>query len=282
MHKATHKPLNNISINIMGGLGNQLFQIFATLTHALNNSLKPIFPYAEILHAETPRKTYWNTFLKTLKPYTTTNRQIKNYPQYKEPHFHFAPIPAFSKNIKLYGYFQSPKYFESQYHTITELINLTEQRNEIKNEFQYLFNNHTTSIHFRRDDYKLYPDCHPLLTCQYYENALKHTLKDTNNNTILWFCQKEDTEEVQEIINELTKKFTYEFVHVDGEIDDWKRMLLMSCCKDNIIANSTFSWWGAYFNTNPDKTVCYPQTWFGPRLNHNTKDLCPNNWNQIP
>ena len=59
-------------------------------------------------------------------------------------------------------------------------------------------------------------------------------------------------------------------------------MLLMSCCNHNIIANSTFSWWGAYFNNNTSKTITYPDQWFGPKLSEkNIDDLCPNDWNKI-
>ena len=62
---------------------------------------------------------------------------------------------------------------------------------------------------------------------------------------------------------------------------DYEELILMSLCKHNIIANSTFSWWGAYFNTNPAKIVCYPSIWFGPDVTHNTKDLCPESWTKI-
>jgi hypothetical protein len=56
----------------------------------------------------------------------------------------------------------------------------------------------------------------------------------------------------------------------------------MSCCDHNIIANSSYSWWAAYFNNNSNKIVCYPDKWFGPQLsNHDTKDLCPTTWNKI-
>ena len=69
---------------------------------------------------------------------------------------------------------------------------------------------------------------------------------------------------------------------MDDFIPDWQQMLLMSICNDNIIANSTFSWWGSYFNENPDKIVCYPGVWFGPKLTqNNTVDLFPEDWKKI-
>ena len=55
----------------------------------------------------------------------------------------------------------------------------------------------------------------------------------------------------------------------------------MSCCENNIIANSSFSWWGAYLNRNDKQIVCYPDIWFGKKMNNNTKDLCPPEWNKI-
>jgi hypothetical protein len=65
----------------------------------------------------------------------------------------------------------------------------------------------------------------------------------------------------------------------DYSIPDYEQLLLMSLTSHNIIANSTFSWWGAYFNNNINKIVCYPSLWNGS--NNNVKDLFPDSWNKI-
>jgi hypothetical protein len=83
-------------------------------------------------------------------------------------------------------------------------------------------------------------------------------------------------------INKLQKRFPkIKFTKVDSNLTDWEQMLLMSIGKHNIIANSSFSWWGAYFNEINDNIVCYPNIWFGPSLKYDMKDLFPNDWIKI-
>jgi hypothetical protein len=72
------------------------------------------------------------------------------------------------------------------------------------------------------------------------------------------------------------------FIRVNPHLDDWEQMLLMSLCEHNIIANSTFSWWGAYLNSNVEKIVCYPDQWFSPKANKDTSDLFLEDWVKIP
>ena len=64
-------------------------------------------------------------------------------------------------------------------------------------------------------------------------------------------------------------------------IPDWKQMLLMSLCEDNIIANSTFSWWGSYFNRRKDAIHCYPSIYYGPAMAADVSDLYPDSWVKI-
>ena len=67
----------------------------------------------------------------------------------------------------------------------------------------------------------------------------------------------------------------------NNDLEDYEQMILMSLCQFNIIANSTFSWWSAYFNTNAYKIICYPKIWFGKKIKHNTNDLFFDDWHKI-
>jgi hypothetical protein len=97
----------------------------------------------------------------------------------------------------------------------------------------------------------------------------------------LYFCEDEDICEVENNISYLSKKFSdYTFERCNSSLSDWEQMLLMSLCNHNIIANSSFSWWSAYFNEWENKIICYPYLWFNNK-NLETKDLCPKEWKKI-
>jgi hypothetical protein len=59
---------------------------------------------------------------------------------------------------------------------------------------------------------------------------------------------------------------------------DYIDLYLMSLCENNIIANSSFSWWGSWLNKNKEKKIIAPSKWFGKKINHDTKDLIPKEW----
>ena len=143
------------------------------------------------------------------------------------------------------------------------------------------------SLHFRIGDYVLpqFKDAHPLMPLNYYINAINKILlgKVSQKWNVLYFCQKQDNNTVEKKITILKEKFPQlTFIKASDEKEDWEQMLMMSCCEHNIIANSSFSWWGAYFNGNKDKIVCYPSVWFGTKLaDKDTSDLCPDSWISI-
>ena len=266
-----------LTCNLMGGLGNQLFQIFTTIAYAFKINNKPVFLNLDKTAGMTYRKTYWNTFLNNLKE-TMIQNEIPKMECIKEHGFSFTELPEVSsKNVMLLGYFQSYKYFEDNKTELFELIELEKQKQSIQNNI----NLNTISMHFRIGDYKLIQGNHPIIPLTYYENALRYIL-EKNKFKVIYFCEIQDLFEVEKMIEKLESIFVeVEFECVDLQLDDWQQMLLMSCCKHNIIANSTFSWWGAYFNTFPGKIVCYPDKWFGSKLSHNTCDLFPVEWVKI-
>jgi len=272
----------------MGGLGNQLFQIFTTISCAINTRQKFMFFDTETLGGGQTivRSTYWKNFLSKLKIFTT-----KSLPQMmiiKEPNFSYNPLYLFThqgKDICLYGYFQSYKYFVNNFEFICKLIGIEEIKKNIieQTNISQDYLNNTISLHFRIGDYKKIQNYHPIMTFDYYKNALSLINNRTNQiKDVLYFCEEQDLLDVSEIINNLKIEFPdYTFIKASNTLSDWEQMTLMSCCKHNIIANSSFSWWGAHFNTNPDKIVCYPSVWFGEVAGHDTRDLCPDEWNKI-
>jgi|SRR3972149_9488486 len=273
-----------ISVNLMGGLGNQLFQIFSVIAYAYRNNVEFMFEYSEKLTIGIHRPTYWNNFLINLKQYTSPNKI--NLPSYYEPFFNYKIIPAGLKNMKLYGYFQSPKYFDDKYAEIIKVIKLQELQFNAKVKYSNYLQpaKIVVSMHFRLGDYKEKQQYHPVIGFYYYYLAIKKITEELKNDKlyILYFCEKGDNQSVEKTIGLLQAEFpNNSFIKVADEISDWEQMLLMSCCNHNIIANSTFSWWGAYLNRDPAAIVCYPKIWFGPALEHNICDLFIDKWIKI-
>jgi hypothetical protein len=269
----------------MGGLGNQLFQIFAALAYSLNTGEPIIFPYSDQAFGKfTQRKVYWGSFLSSIQ--VLAKKMIPKFDMLREKSFEYTPLTKiFGKNIILFGYYQSYKYFESKYDAICNMIRLQEKKSQVLEKykhFNYDFND-SVSMHFRIGDYIDIQDKYPILEKSYYSNALSTILnKNFDIKRLFFFTEFKDIIEVNTIIIELKKEFpNLGFIYVSQIEEDWEEMLLMSLCSHNIIANSTFSWWGAYFNDNAYKIVCYPDVWFGPSLQHSTKDLFPPSWTQI-
>jgi hypothetical protein len=321
-----------ITATIMGGLGNQLFQIFTVIAAALRNHDTFFFMHQEELagHPGHPRYTHWSTLLRGLRRYLTpstpiTEKMFQSLPRWDEIGFQYMAVPTesvkYPKPLCLHGYFQSEKYFVDKYAGICDMIQLREQQTWIK----HLYGNESwsgdysggndpmrtrrelVSMHFRIGDSVLNLHIHPVMAVDYYYRAISHIVSATSASSgsttsassaptpsysFLVFYEPCDKEIVLKHIAELKRRCAtdadgpaygrdIQFHFVRDTIADWQQMLLMSVCDDNIIANSTFSWWGAYFNANPAKVVCYPSVWFGPGVSHDTRDLCPESWAKV-
>lgn len=270
----------------MGGLGNQLFQIFAAISYALRSENGFVFLNVEKLDAK--RHTYWDTFLSAMKPFLRDTLNLSTTLREKNFRFNDLDVVAMRNgNVCIFGYFQSYKYFRSHYDIICNLIRLDEYREKVRSKVPVGEN--TVSVHFRMGDYKAIQHVHPIMPYEYYKESIHLIKNKCNVKKLLYFCEDEDAAQVLDIIFKLRYDFPMiSFARAPCDLEDWEQMLLMSCCAHNVIANSSFSWWGAYFNPSPEKIVCYPSVWFGPQLSkpgtsdfHDTSDLCPDSWNRI-
>ena len=303
----------------MGGLGNQLFQEFNTIAAALRNRDTFFFMNYERLPSNPghPRYTHWSTLLRELRKYLTpsnsvTDKMFHSLPRWEEIGFQYKPVPTetvkYSKPLRLHGYFQSEKYFKDKYDEICNMIQLREQQTWIKNiygseEWSGDYSGSPAkkrilvSTHFRIGDSVQNLHIHPVMTLDYYYRAISHIIRNTSVNSdesysfIVFYepCDKATVDRNVALLKQrcvddktgVTYGRDIQFHMVRDTIADWQQMLLMSVCDHNIIPNSTFSWWGAYFNANPSKIVCYPSIWFGPGVAHDTRDLWPESWVKI-
>ena len=253
-----------IQIKTKGGLGNMLFQIAAgyVLACKLGVDWAVIRPITNI-HGDMYSK-YKNNILDKV-PFIDT---WYNFPIYEEPSFSYNNLPL-SKNITLDGYFQSEKYFFN-YRAL--ILNLFTQQcsdfDEAKTQYETYNSSPTVSLHVRRGDYLNHPNTHPQLSLNYYNNAMD---KFPGHNVLVF------SDDINWCKHHLNRSNTH-FIENNTDVID---LYLMSLCNNNIITNSTFSWWGAWLNQNKNKKIIAPHKWFGPAVNHNTKNLIPESWNKI-
>lgn len=288
-----------LSIQIMGGFGNQLFQIFAALAYGIQHNKKVVFPYQRNMGH---RHTYWDTFFNDLMIFTTENpsnrvsdEDITRMSIFQEKDFTFSPFPDFGSNSTcLMGYFQSYKYFESKQDIIYRLLKLDEKKQSIKNRYPELFSypessktssNESIAIHFRLGDYKQKRYYHPVMNYEYFEKSLDHVVSTRPNlKSVLYLCESEDNNYVESKIALFRAKYPeLEYIKVPDDIPDYDQVLVMALADHNVMSNSTFSWWGAYLNENPNKVVCFPSIWFGEYYEHthDHRDMMQPSWTRI-
>lgn len=251
---------------LMGGLGNNLFQIAAAYSLSLKHERKFICSLAEVHSTHFPIVKYLNNIFRNI----TFSDQILYFCEYKEI-FHeykeIIPHPLF--DIKLHGYFQSEKYFIDYKTQIQKLFEIDEKTKiKLFEKYKHIIESENTcSVHIRRGDYVNLTAYHPLQTMEYYLSSFSHFDKNTRfvffSDDISW-CKD----------NFKTNKENF-FIENN---EDYEDLYLMSMCKNNIIANSSFSWWGAWMNQNPYKKVIAPRNWFGPIANKNASDIYCEDW----
>ena len=261
----------------MGRLCNQMFQYAALKGIARNTGVDCCIPhYTQAVDdgiGNMLRTELFDSFDLDVKVGLLNNGHA---PVVNERHFHFDEelFKMCPDHVDLRGYFQTEKYFK---HIEKEIRSDFTFKDEILNPCKEMIESveNPIALHVRRGDYIKNAENHFNLPIEYYDAALGKFDDDRNvivfSDDPLWCHDEGIFVDDRFIISE----------NEDNRVD----LCLMSLCDDFIIANSSYSWWGAWLSTNKDKKVIAPVQWFGTKgytKDHDTKDLIPETWIRIP
>ena len=216
------------------------------------------------------KSIYWRT--QTIKPYYR-----KNFIKEKS-HAFDKNILKCPDNSYIEGYWQSEKYFSSIRNILLKELQPKSFQSIHENSFyNKIINSNAISVHIRRGDYisnPVHKDIYKTIPIDYYHSAMLLYTKKIENP--IFFIFSDDFEWVKSFFNNNNNNIT--FVEIENAVTC---MYLMSVCKHNIIANSSFSWWGAWLNQNENKIVISPSEWFTSNSGINAADLISENWIKI-
>lgn len=285
--------------NIIGGLGNQMFQYATARALSLDLGvelvldtssfsgyslhqgfeLKRLFnisaDIANHQHIKTilgwqshvlARRIFFRSFMKGLRKKSLIVEPTFNY---------WEGIKRVKGDCYLMGYWQSESYFleiESKLRQDFAFKLPFSARNEAVAHNIKAIN--SVSLHVRRGDYisnSKNASIYSVLSLDYYANAIAHVVKQIENPYFFIF-----SDDIDWCKNNLKLDFPHQYISHNKGADSYNDMRLMSLCSHHIIANSSFSWWGAWLNPSTDKIVVAPKRWFAN--NTNVKDLLPENW----
>lgn len=252
-----------VTCSLQGGLGNQMFQIAAAHALALRNETTSYFDFniCNTPMQGNPSMKYKNNIFAKI-----THRSTNSFNSlYLEKGFSYNEIP-YEADITLYGYFQSEKYFIQYKKEILDLFSIPNEN--LVYDFLVGFKGMEkpiVTVHIRRGDYLANPEFHPVCSIEYYTKAMAE-MGDCS-----FIFVSDDMQWVQD-------NFKGPNIWYSMFTDELADLKLMTMVDNNIISNSSFSWWGAYLNPNPNKKVIAPKTWFGPKGPQDTQDLIPSDW----
>jgi hypothetical protein len=293
-----------VVVELIGGLGNQLFQYAAgrQLAHLRKTELKlnnaafetytlhnyslqhytidaGIATAQEVQQLENTKTLFLRGCAKIFKK-LGINRPIGK--TYREKSLAYDPyFEKLPSTILLYGFWQSPKYFEAIRSILLEELAVNVPLADVNLEIaEKIKACNAVSLHIRRGDYVSNAgtlSVHGICDLDYYKRCIAIITKEVENPH--FFIFSDDPEWTRENLK-LDQPAT--FVTNNDANTNFEDLRLMSLCKHNIIANSSFSWWGAWLNQNPEKIVLAPKIWFANEaLNAQTTDLIPSNWRRV-
>lgn len=287
------KTENNFIIKFNGGLGNQMFQFAFARALETKTGVSVIMdmsffdkkysrPYElDVFKAKVSKvEDFWTKlklsliwqFRKKLQ-----GKKLMGLGFYCEPHFQFdLTLFRLSPNTYIEGFFQSEKYFSLIKEDIRNFFQFKSKPDEFNQHLiDTIANSNSVSLHIRRGDYvqkKRYQNLYATCSLDYYKKGVEYIAEKTANPKLFIFS--DDTSWVKQNLN-----LPYEciFVSNNSGAKSYEDMRLMSLCKHNIIANSSFSWWGAWLNNNKEKIVIAPKKWFNDEKIIQT-DVIPETW----
>lgn len=263
-----------ITCELMGGIGNLMFQVAATEYLGYANNLDTfyyntdkILTYLNAEDSHNPKLKHSFEYLDMFENFrwkigvtgSVTNRV--NVP------FHYEKINPVD-NTLYFGYFQTEKYFNDK----AFIYNLFEPssivRDKLKKYDSVINSGVTCSIHVRRGDYIKYQAYHTVQPMDYFNQAIKR-VGDVDQYIIF-----------SDDIEWCKQNFKMENIFFVENERDYVEIFLQSMCNHNIISNSSFSWWGAWLNKHDNKIVVAPNKWFNTDA-YNTVDIIPDSWIKI-
>jgi len=265
-----------IVTKLQGGLGNQMFQYAIGKQIAMRNNTELVLDTT--FYNYDRKRTYelhkFNVTDKVAQLNFSHNCNVitENSQCFNEQ------ILNIKDNCYLSGFWQSEKYFKSIRQTILDTFTLKAYSDKFK-EYDDMIKWNSVSIHIRRSDYVSEPHTnsfHGVCPTEYYQSAISYLDNLVDISKILIF-----SDDIQWAKDNLNLSAYGEQIVVE-QLSNEEDMILMSKCSHNIIANSSFSWWGAWLNNVPDKIVIAPKNWFGPTGSHlNTNDIYCEKWIKI-
>jgi hypothetical protein len=283
-----------ILARLFGGLGNQMFQYACArgLAHTLGAELGLDLsasasygprPYAldglsisaSIASAEEVRSFMWRAGISRRLP-----RWLRHYQVYRERSFTYDPaVRALRGNVLLEGYWQSARYFDDVAALVRREFGLKAAlEGENAAWAARIRDANAVSVHVRRGDYVSNPQArqlHGLCDLDYYRRAVEAVAQSQTRPQLFVF-----SDEPAWARENLRLGFPTAVVESAGENSAQVDMHLMSLCRHHVVANSSFSWWGAWLNGRPDKMVVAPRRWFLVDTK-DTRDLVPAEWVRI-
>jgi len=263
----TDEPKVFSTAYLMGGLGNQMFQIAHSICQGWKNNIPSIFKCQSFtpMQANQPTK-YVDNIYRNIFFYNFSSK-IKRV---NAPWEYVDLNVNWDSPIEFYGYFQSGKNFLGYEEKIKDLFQPTENFiNKIENKFPKIKKEITVSIHVRRGDYLTINNILPIIDKSYIDECLKMIGEYDHI-----FIFSDD-------VNWVKENLIYENSTVVESLEDYEDLWFISLCKINIMSNSSFSWWGTFLNKNENKKTYVPSIWFGPKGEKNYHDIYLDSWVKV-